>query len=125
MYSAKNGSYDYVTKVGKKILNDTYKKFEKVVVPVDVQDGLINFVSWLIEDQKLNEQNSVISDRTFLVKSIKIIKANAILDGRDQADLSDLKALKFLLAFRIPEELLQLAEQKLESIEKQKKKTKK
>ena len=95
------------------------------VVPVDVQDGLINFVSWLIEDQKLNEQNSVISDRTFLVKSIKIIKANAILDGRDQADLSDLKALKFLLAFRIPEELLQLAEQKLESIEKQKKKTKK
>ena len=125
LYSAKNGSYDYVTKVGKKILNDTYKKFEKVVVPVDVQDGLINFVSWLIEDQKLNEQNSVISDRTFLVKSIKIIKANAILDGRDQADLSDLKALKFLLAFRIPEELLQLAEQKLESIEKQKKKTKK
>ena len=125
LYSAKNGSYDYVTIVGKKILNDTYKKFEKVVVPVDVQDGLINFVSWLIEDQKLNEQNSVISDRTFLVKSIKIIKANAILDGRDQADLSDLKALKFLLAFRIPEELLQLAEQKLESIEKQKKKTKK
>ena len=125
LYSAKNGSYDYVTKVGKKILNDTYKKFEKVVVPVDVEDGLINFVSWLIEDQKLNEQNSVISDRTFLVKSIKIIKANAILDGRDQADLSDLKALKFLLAFRIPEELLQLAEQKLESIEKQKKKTKK
>ena len=63
--------------------------------------------------------------RTFLVKSIKIIKANAILNGRDEADLSDLKALKFLLAFRVPEEVLQLAEEKLESIQNQKKKTKK
>ena len=106
-------------------MDESYSQFEKVVVPVEVQEGLVSFVSWLVEDQRLNESNSVISDRTFLVKSIKIIKANAILNGRDAADLSDLKALKFLLAFRIPEELYELAQQKLEAIEKEKKKSKK
>jgi len=125
LYSTRNGSYDLITKVGKSALDESYSQFEKVVVPVEVQEGLVSFVSWLVEDQRLNESNSVISDRTFLVKSIKIIKANAILNGRDAADLSDLKALKFLLAFRIPEELYELAQQKLEAIEKEKKKSKK
>ena len=125
LYSTKNGSYDFVTKVGKKALDESYEKLKKVIVPASVQEGLISFVTWLIEDQKLNESNSVVSDRTFLVKSIKIIKAHSVLNGRDEANLSDLKALKFLLAFRVPEDMLQLAEDKLESIENQKKKTKK
>ena len=68
---------------------------------------------------------TVISDRTFLVKSIKIIKANAVLDGRSEANLEDLKALKYILAFRVPEEVLKMAEEKLESLQAQKKKTKK
>ena len=35
------------------------------------------------------------------------------------------QVLKFLLPFRVPEEILEAAEQKLESLENQKKKTKK
>ena len=75
--------------------------------------------------KRQNESNSVISDRTFLVKSIKIIKANAVLDGRSEANLEDLKALKYILAFRVPEEVLKMAEEKLESLHAQKKTTKK
>ena len=98
------------------------KKQESVVIPKDVQDGLTSFITWLVEDQRLNETNSVISDRTFLVKSLKLIKANAVIEGRGQAELSDLKVLRFLLPFRVPEEILEAAEQKLESFENQKKK---
>ena len=89
------------------------------------QEGLVSFITWLVEDQRLNESNSVISDRTFLVKSLKLIKASAVIDNRNEANLSDLKVLKFLLPFRVPEEILEAAEQKLESLENQKKKTKK
>ena len=125
LYSTKTGQNDFVAKVGKKALDDSFKKQEKVVIPVDVQEGLSSFISWLVEDQRLNESNSVISDRTFLVKSLKLIKANAVIDGRDEANISDLKVLRFLLPFRVPEEILEAAEQKLESFENQKKKTKK
>ena len=103
----------------------TEEQLEKIIVSSEVQEGLVSFISWLIEDCRLNEANSVISDRTFLVKSIKIIKANAVLAGRDEANLEDLKALKYILAFRVPEEVLKMAEEKLESIQTQKKKTKK
>ena len=118
LYSAKNTSGGHIEKIGKDVL-------EKIIVSSEVQEGLVSFISWLIEDCRLNEANSVISDRTFLVKSIKIIKANAVLAGRDEANLEDLKALKYILAFRVPEEVLKMAEEKLESIQTQKKKTKK
>ena len=91
---------------------------------VEVQEGLASFINWLVEDQRLNETNSVISDRTFLVKSLKLIKANAVINNRGESDLSDLKVLRFLLPFRVPEDILEAAEQKLESFENQKKKTK-
>jgi MoxR-like ATPase len=125
IYSAKNSENSRIEKIGKKVLDKSYQRLENVIVSSEIQEGLVSFISWLIEDLRLNESNSVISDRTFLVKSIKVIKASAILDGRDKANLSDLKALKYILAFRVPEEVLQLAEEKLESIQAQKKKTKK
>ncbi|MBT3475409.1 MoxR family ATPase [bacterium] len=125
LYSAKNTSNGHVERIGKDVLDKSYQQLEKIIVPSEVQDGLISFISWLIEDQRLNESNSVISDRTFLVKSIKIIKASAVLAGRSEANLEDLKALKYILAFRVPEEVLKIAEEKLESIQSQKKKTKK
>ncbi|NSW73612.1 MoxR family ATPase [bacterium] len=124
LYSTKSGSNEFVAKVGKKALDDSFKKQEKVVIPVEVQEGLASFINWLVEDQRLNETNSVISDRTFLVKSLKLIKANAVINNRGESDLSDLKVLRFLLPFRVPEDILEAAEQKLESFENQKKKTK-
>ena len=125
LYSAKNDSNGHIEKIGKDVLDESYEKLENVIVSSEVQEGLVSFISWLIDDQRLNESNSVISDRTFLVKSIKIIKANAVLDGRSEANLEDLKALKYILAFRVPEEVLKMAEEKLESLQAQKKKTKK
>ncbi len=125
LYATKNGANNFVAKVGKKALDDSYKNLQSVVIPVEVQEGLVSFITWLVEDQRLNESNSVISDRTFLVKSLKLIKASAVIDNRNEANLSDLKVLKFLLPFRVPEEILEAAEQKLESLENQKKKTKK
>ena len=103
LYSAKNDSNGHIEKIGKDVLDESYEKLENVIVSSEVQEGLVSFISWLIDDQRLNESNSVISDRTFLVKSIKIIKANAVLDGRSEANLEDLKALKYILAFRVPE----------------------
>ena len=91
--SAKNDSNGHIEKIGKDVLDESCEKLENVIVSSEVQEGLVSFISWLIDDQRLNESNSAISDRTSLVKSIKIIKANAVLDGRSEANLEDLKAL--------------------------------
>ena len=45
----------------------------------------------------------LISDRTFLVKSMKLLKAKAVLHGRREVIPSDLHAFKYLTTLRVPE----------------------
>ena len=61
----------------------------------------------LLNDYGCNDSNSLLTDRTFLVKAVKILKAKAVLSGRDRCMPEDLHVLKYLTAFRIPEEVAQ------------------
>ena len=70
-------------------------------------------ITYLINEYNSKNYNLVINE------------ANAVINNRNESDLSDLKVLRFLLPFRVPEDILEAAEQKLESFENQKKKTKK
>lgn len=108
-------------RVSKDVFNNYYKKIEDVVIPQEVQNGLADFITVLIEDYGLNESNSLISDRTFFVKSLKIFKSHALLNDRETCTMEDLRALKYMTAFRMPEEVYNQIDDILDSLESKKK----
>lgn len=123
LYTDNPLEYEVPVRVSKEVFDDYYDKLASVVIPTEVQEGLANFVSTLIEEYGCNETNSLISDRTFFVKSLKIMRAHALLHDREECTLEDLNALKYMTAFRIPEEVYQQLDQILEDLTSKKKKT--
>ncbi|HUJ73977.1 MAG TPA: vWA domain-containing protein, partial [bacterium] len=55
-----------------------------------------------------------LTDRTMLVKVPRMIKALALLEGRDVATLADLRVLKYILTFRVPENIYENLENLLQ-----------
>lgn len=123
LYSERPIDYEVPARVTKKVFDEYYEKLGSVAIPEDVQEGLANFVARLIEDYGCNETNSLISDRTFFVKSLKIIRAHALLHGREECTIEDLNALKYMTAFRVPEEVFMQMDRILEDLTTKKKKT--
>lgn len=123
LYSERSSDYEISARVSRKIFDEYYEKLSSVDIPLVVQEALANFVATLIEDYGCNETNSLISDRTFFVKSLKIMRAHALLNDRDNCTLEDLNALKYMTAFRIPEEVFQQLDQILDDLTSKKKKT--
>ncbi len=121
LYTDRPLDYDVPVKVSKEVFDEYYQKLNTISIPVEVQEGLANFVARLVEDYGCNETNSLISDRTFFVKSLKIIRAHAILHDRENCTMEDLKALKYMTAFRIPEEVYQKIDEILEDLSPKKK----
>ena len=65
----------------------------------------MEFLKCLVEDYGCGDENAVLSDRSFLVKAIRVIKASAILRGGDDCEFDDLRALSYLTTFRVPSEV--------------------
>jgi MoxR-like ATPase len=91
----------------------------RVTLPEPVKEMLLDFVAGLMTKFDLNDNNSLITDRTFLVKAVKMLKAKAVLEHRWVVEPQDLIVLKYMTTFRVPpevhekvEELIQEAEQK-------------
>ena len=89
------------------IFEQTEDHLLNIKVGKDVKTRLMNFLGKLVEDYHLDEKNSLLTDRTFLVKAIRILKAKAVLEGRDEVIPKDLSVLKYMLTFRVPEEVYQ------------------
>ncbi len=94
-----------VPSVDRSVFERAFKLMTSVEVPKEVKEALLELISTLINDYKLDDTNSLITDRTFLVKGIKIIKSKAILSGRSKAILEDLKVMKYITTFRVPPEV--------------------
>lgn len=92
-----------------------------VKVPPKVRSRLMKFLGKLIDDYHLNETNSLLTDRTFLVKAVRVLKAKAILEGREEVIQKDLSVLKYLTTFRVPEEIADRIEEILENLDEKKK----
>jgi len=73
-----------------------------VVVGDPTKAVLLEFLRVLHEEHDLGEGNSLLTDRTFLIKAIKILKARAVLDGRHQCQPQDLFMMRHLTTFRVP-----------------------
>ncbi|NIT13022.1 MAG: hypothetical protein GTN99_01895, partial [Candidatus Dadabacteria bacterium] len=124
LYSKDSDRRDVPERVTRKLLDDYYKKLNSVKIPEEIQNLLKNFVMILIDKYGLNETNSLISDRTFFVKSLKILKSHALLHDRKSCVPEDLKALRYMTAFRVPEEIHAMIDQIIDEVIGQKKKSK-
>lgn len=125
LYSKDSDKRDVPQRVTRKQLDIYYKKLNSVKIPPDVQNLLKSFVMTLIDKYGLNETNSLISDRTFFVKSLKILKSHALLHDRKSCIPEDLRALRYMTAFRVPEEIHAMIDQIIDEVIGQKKKSKK
>jgi MoxR-like ATPase/Mg-chelatase subunit ChlD len=92
----------------------------KVELPDSVKEMLIDFVTTLMTRFDLNDNNSLITDRTFLVKAVKMLKAKAILEQRWVVESQDMIVLKYMTTFRVPPEVHEKVEDLLEEVEKKK-----
>ena len=89
----------------RQVFDEAYGLLHNVSVPDSVKNALVDLLNKLVNQFKLDPTNSLITDRSFLVKTIKIIKAQALLAGRMEATPADLAVLTYLTAFRVPEDI--------------------
>ena len=74
-----------------------------VEMPVGVQRLVLLLLAELVTVHGCIPANSLLTDRTFLVKAPRIMQAAAMLDGRGVCTPEDLHALTLLTTFRVPE----------------------
>ncbi len=121
LYSQKSLNEDIPASVSRDILDNYYNKFDEIDIPPEVQEGLTSFITILIEDYGLDESNSLISDRTFFVKSLKIFRAHALISDREACTMDDLQALKYMTVFRLPEDVYDQLDAILQNLDRKKK----
>eukprot|EP00931_Biecheleriopsis_adriatica_P032553 TRINITY_DN18991_c0_g1_i1.p1 TRINITY_DN18991_c0_g1~~TRINITY_DN18991_c0_g1_i1.p1 ORF type:complete len:806 (+),score=182.84 TRINITY_DN18991_c0_g1_i1:57-2474(+) len=81
-----------------------------IAVPLEVRQLLLRLVQQLVLECRRaspagSERSGVphtLSDRTFLVKAVRVLRASALSAGRDCCEPEDLFALRFLTTFRVP-----------------------
>ena len=76
---------------------------QQVAVPERVQRLVLSLLEELVREEGCTASNSLLTDRTFLVKAPRILQASALLAGRQQCTPQDLYALSLLTTFRVPE----------------------
>jgi MoxR-like ATPase len=91
--------------LNREIFDQAYTQLHRVAVPEAVKRMLIDLLERFINQYKLDGTNSLITDRAFLVKGVKVLKASALMDGRTQVEPKDLHALAFMTTFRVPEDI--------------------
>jgi MoxR-like ATPase len=86
-------------------LDAAYAALARIEVPALEKDRLIEFLRRLVVDYDCNETNSLLTDRSFLVKAIKLLRGRALFAGRARVERGDLAVLSQMTTFRVPEEV--------------------
>jgi MoxR-like ATPase len=84
-------------------LDEIYAEIGRAAVPESVKDALLELFRALVLEHGCNETNSLLTARSFLVKSIKLLRGAAVLAGRDHVTTADLDVMRWMTTFRIPE----------------------
>lgn len=98
------------------VLSGHADRLSHVLLPPEVRDQFLLLMANILSNFELNENNSLVTDRTFLVKAVKIFKAKAILEGRDTVISSDLRVLKFMTTFRLPPEVNERLDEMIDEV---------
>ena len=88
----------------------------RVAVPDAEKDRLIEFLRRLVVDYACDETNSLLTDRSFLVKAVKLLRGRALLAGRQHVSAEDMTVLQWMTTFRVPEEVHEKVPELLEEI---------
>jgi len=75
----------------------------KTSVPPVVRRQLLEVLRQLVTKHGVSQKNSLLTDRTFLVKALKVMRARAVLHGRSECTQEDIWVLPYLTTFRVPE----------------------
>ncbi len=97
-------------------LREYADRLGRIAFPDEVRDQFLLILANILSNFELNENNSLVTDRTFLVKAVKIFKAKAILEGRDYVTSEDLAVLRYLTTFRLPPEVHDQIEDLIEDV---------
>ena len=87
------------------VFDRLYARLGEVAVPEPVKDALLRILRVLVVDYACGESNSLLTDRSFLVKAIKLLRGRALLAGRERVELADLEVLRWMTTFRVPPEV--------------------
>jgi MoxR-like ATPase len=82
-----------------------YVELARIDVPRPVIDALLDALRTLVVDYGCDETNSLLTDRSFLVKAVKLLRGRALLAGRSSVELEDLEVLRWMTTFRVPDEI--------------------
>jgi MoxR-like ATPase len=102
--------------LGRADLDALHAAQARVEVPAAEKDRLIEFLRRLVVDYACDETNSLLTDRSFLVKAVKLLRGRALLSGRDRVEREDLTVLKLMTTFRVPEEVHEKVPELIEEI---------
>ena len=97
------------------LLDKARRAMQDVDVPPHVMRVYRNVLHILQNEMGCNPGNSLLSDRTMLVKVPVMIRAMAVLAGRAAAMAEDLRVLKSILTFRVPEAVYHRLDEILQS----------
>lgn len=76
-----------------------------VVVPDPVKEALLGFCRRLVIEYRCDERNALVTDRSFLVKAVRLLRGRALLAGRRRVSAADLEVLAWMTTFRVPPEV--------------------
>ena len=97
-------------------LDVLHEALQHVPLTDPVRDALIAFLTRLRERYSLDHTNSLLTDRTFLTRAPKLIRASAVVAGREAAHPDDLHVLKMMTTFRVPEEVQEAMDELIEEV---------
>jgi len=113
LYSAPRLASDsrHVDAIERDVIIEASELVPLVVLGEPTKKVLVELLRVLRDDYGLGEGNSLLTDRTFLIKAAKILKAQAVLQGRQVCEPRDLFAMRFLTTFRVPTKVHEEIEQ--------------
>jgi MoxR-like ATPase len=89
----------------RRALDALFARLPRVRVPEEARDALLRVCRTLVVDYACDETNSLLTDRTFLVKAVKLLRGQALLCGRDAVVPDDFSVLEWMTTFRVPDEV--------------------
>jgi MoxR-like ATPase len=94
--------------IDRAVLDRAFELLSQVEVPEELRAALLEFLRTLVVEHGCDETNSLLTDRSFLVKAVKLLRGRALLAGRSTVELEDLDVLRWMTTFRVPQEVVEI-----------------
>ena len=86
-------------------LDALHAALPRIAVPEPVREALLGVLRRLVADFACDETHALLTDRSFLVKAVKLLRGRALLAGRECVRPEDLHVLAWMTTFRVPPEV--------------------